>query len=157
MPVAVIAVSMLVMLVLMAPSEASESCMSKTEARQHFGSVHIYRHGLDHCWDAMPARGHRQIPKVQQAIDHTRRDDSISEMLSGDGPVLTPWVEGWANIEPSQYPNIARWIDIVQVAPPSIIERKPEPTVPPRGVVLAAIAIVLILGTIEVLFRCTIS
>jgi hypothetical protein len=48
-------------------------------------------------------------------------------------------------------------IDIVQEAPPSVIERKPEPTVTPLGVVLMAIAVVLMLGTIEVLFCCTIS
>lgn len=48
-------------------------------------------------------------------------------------------------------------IDIVREAPPSIIERKPEPTVTPGGVILLAIAVVLMLGTIEVLFRCTIS
>jgi hypothetical protein len=47
-------------------------------------------------------------------------------------------------------------IDIVRAAPPSIIERKHEPTVTPLGVMLAAIAVVLMLGTIEVLFRCTI-
>jgi hypothetical protein len=45
--VAVIVVSMLMVAT---PSEASQSCMSKTEARQHFGSVHIYWHGQDHCW-----------------------------------------------------------------------------------------------------------
>jgi hypothetical protein len=48
-------------------------------------------------------------------------------------------------------------IDIDREAPPSIIECKPEPTVTPSGVVLVAIAVVLMLGTIEVLFRCTIS
>jgi len=27
------------------PSEASTSCMSKTEAREHFGTVYLYWHG----------------------------------------------------------------------------------------------------------------
>jgi hypothetical protein len=58
MRVAVIVVSMLAV---STPSEASKSCMSKTEARQHFGPVHIYWHGPDHCWDATPTRGTRQI------------------------------------------------------------------------------------------------
>ena len=35
-------------------SEASTSCMSKTEARQHFGTVYLYWHGPEHCWDASP-------------------------------------------------------------------------------------------------------
>jgi hypothetical protein len=55
MPIAVIAGSILVMLAGITPSAASQSCMSKTEARQHFGSLHIYWRGLDHCWDATPA------------------------------------------------------------------------------------------------------
>ena len=42
MRVAVIVVSMLMVAT---PSAASQSCMSKTEARQHFGSMHIYWHG----------------------------------------------------------------------------------------------------------------
>jgi hypothetical protein len=167
MPIAVIAVSMLVMLVVATPSEASQSCMSKTEARQRFGSVHIYWHGPDHCWDATPTRRHHQINKVQrkiqihevqEKIDQPNWHDSMSEMLPDDEPVQTPWVDRWANIEPSQPPIVARWVDIVQVAPPPIIERKPEPMVTPRGVllVLVFIAIVLTLATIEVLFRCTI-
>jgi hypothetical protein len=167
MPIAVIAVSMLVMLVVATPSEASQSCMSKTEARQRFGSVHIYWHGPDHCWDATPTRRYHQINKVQrkiqihevqEKIDQPNWHDSMSEMLPDDEPVQTPWVDRWANIEPSQPPIVARWVDIVQAAPPPIIERKPEPMVAPRGVmlVLVFIAIVLTLATIEVLFRCTI-
>jgi hypothetical protein len=52
---------------------------------------------------------------------------------------------------------LARWVDIVQVAQPPITERKPEPMVTPRGMAwLVFIAIVLMLTTIEVLFRGTI-
>jgi hypothetical protein len=167
MPIAVIAVSMLVMLMVTTPSEASQSCMSKTEARQHFGSVHIYWHGRDHCWDATPTRRRHQINKVQrkiqiyevqEKIEQPKWHDSMSEMLPDDKPVQTPWVDRWTNIEPPQPPIVARWVDIVQVAQPPLIERKPEPMVMPRGVVLVLvfIAIVLTLGTIEVLFRCRI-
>jgi hypothetical protein len=39
-------------------SEASTSCMSKTEARQHFGTVYLYWHGPEHCWDTTPTRLH---------------------------------------------------------------------------------------------------
>jgi hypothetical protein len=163
MPIAVIAVSMLVMLMVATPSEASRSCMSKTEARQLFGSVHIYWNGRDHCWDATPTRRHHQINQVQrklqihevhEKIDQPNWHDSMSEMLLDDEPVQTPGVDRWANIEAP----IASWVNIVQVAQPPLIERKPEPMVMPRGVVLVLmfIAIVLTLGTIEVLFRCTI-
>ena len=135
MPGVVITASMLVSLVLMGPSEASQPCVSRTDARQHSGSVHLYRHGRYHCWDAVPRRGNHQIHGVQRAIEQPRPDDSVPEMS----------------------PDDARWIDIDPVTPPSIIERKPEPADLPRGVLLVAIAIVVTLGTIETLFRCTIS
>src|ERR1700704_2908644 len=101
MPIAVIAVSMFVMLVVTTPSEASQSCMSKTEARQHFGSVHIYWHGKDHCWDATPSRRHHQrdatptrrhhqiIHKVQQKIDEPKWHEAMSEMSLDKEPVQT--------------------------------------------------------------------
>jgi hypothetical protein len=165
MPIAVIAVSILVVLVVTTPSEASQSCMSKAEARQHFGSVHIYWHGRDHCWGATPIRRHHQINEVQrkiriqevrEKIDQPNWHDSMSKMLPDDEPVQTPWVDRWVNIEPSEPPILARWVDIVQPAPKPVIERKPEPMVRPLGVVLVFLAIVLTLATIEVLFRCTI-
>jgi hypothetical protein len=166
MRVAVIVVSMLVVAT---PSEASKSCMSKTEARQHFGSVHIYWHGPDHCWDATATRRH-QIHKVQRKNDQSKWHNALSEMLADDEPVRTlgvqtsqqhrndpavagaPWVDRWVDIEPSQ-PLGARWVDIVQVAPPPIADRKPEPMVRPRDAVLVLIAIILMLAIIEVLFR----
>jgi hypothetical protein len=159
MPIVVIAVSMLLMLVVATPSEASQSCMSRTEGRQHFGSVHIW-YGRDHCWDATPTRRRDQINKVQQKIQSREVQEkidqpnqpSMSEILPDDEPERTPWVARWANIESP----IASWVDIVQVAPPPIVERQPEPTVTPHGVELVFFAIILTLGTIEVLFRCTI-
>ena len=153
------------------PSEASTSCMSKTEAREHFGTVYLYWHGPEHCWDATqirrhhqihndrdatPTRRHYQIHKARQEIDQPKWYASMSEMLPDEEPAQTPWVDRWVDIEPPQLPIVARWVDIVQVAPPPIIERKQEPMVTPRGVVLVFLAIVLMLGTIEVLFRCTI-
>ena len=106
MRVAMIVVSMLVVIT---PSEASKSCMSKTEARQHFGSVHIYWHGADHCWDATLASRYPHINKVQQKIQiHEVREktaqadwhDSLLKMLPDQDPVQTPWLDRWADIEP---------------------------------------------------------
>jgi hypothetical protein len=147
-----VAVIVVLLMVLTTPSEASKSCMTKTEARQRFGSVHIYWHGEGHCWDAIPTRRHHQIRKVQQKIDEPKWHESMSEMLPDEEPVQTPWVDRWVDIEPPQLPIVARWVDIVQVAPPSIIERKPEPMVTPRGVVMVIIAIALALAIVEVLF-----
>jgi hypothetical protein len=149
-----------VLLAVATPSEASRSCMSKTEARQHFGSVHIFWHGKDHCWNATPTRRHHrrdatlkrrhhQIRKVQQKLDEPKWALAMSEMRDEE-PVQTPWVDRWVDIQPPQFPIVARRIDSVQVVPPPIIE--PEPMVTPRGVVMVIIAIVLTLATVEVLF-----
>jgi hypothetical protein len=170
MRIGVIVVSMLV---LTAPSEASESCMTKTEARQHFGSVHIYWHGKDHCWDATPGRRHGRIhtvrqkdhldtvqQTVQQKIHQPSWHDSMSEMLPDEAPVRTPWVAPEAavrtpwvapqvDIEPPQLSMAERWVDIAQVAPPRIV-RKPEPMVTPRGMVMVIIFITLTLAIVMI-------
>jgi hypothetical protein len=139
--------------VLTTPSEASKSCMSKTEARQHFGSVHIYWHGPEHCWDATPTRRHHQVQRVQRKNDQPKWQDkwqdSMSEMLPDEKPVPTPWVNRWVDIEPP--PIVSRWVDITQVTPLPVIS-KPEPMVTPRGVVMVIITIVLTLVIVEILF-----
>ena len=153
-----VAVIVLFLSVLTTPSEASTSCMTQTEARQHFGPVHIYWHGRDHCWGATRTRLPHQINRVQrkierhevqEKIDQPNWHNSMSEMLPDDQPVQTPWIDRWANIEPSKPP-------IVQVAPLPIVERKQEPMVSPRSVVavvLVFLPLVLMIWTIEVLFR----
>lgn len=74
MRVLVLAVAMLM---LPTTSEASKSCMSKTEARKHFGLVHIYWHGADHCWDASSTRLHHPlIRKVEHRIDRPGSQDA---------------------------------------------------------------------------------
>jgi hypothetical protein len=127
--------------VLTTPSEASKSCKSKTEARQH-------------CLDATPTRRQRQMHKVRQKIDQPEWRNSMSKMLPDEEPVQTPWVNRWVDIEPAQLPIFGRRVDIVQVSPPPIIERT-EPMVTPRGVMLVIITIVLTLAIVEVLFGGT--
>jgi hypothetical protein len=129
---------------------------------------YIYWHGQDHCWDATPTRRHhriqnvqrnRQVHEVQRKSDQPKWHDSMSEMLPDDQPVRTtvqaPWVDRWVDFEPPQLPIAARWVDIVQVKSPPVIERKPEPVISPRTVMLVfiAIALALTLATIELLFR----
>jgi hypothetical protein len=173
-----VAMIIAVVLVSTTPSEASRSCMTKAEARQHFGSVHIYWHGPKHCWDATPTRRHatRKVPRktptreVKRKIDQPKWRDSISEMLAASDPmqsigtssdargygndgavVATRWIDRWTDIE--SLPLAARWVDIAQVERSPIIERKAERLVGPFGVVLVFIVfIVLALGTIEMLF-----
>ena len=140
-----VAVFVVLALVVSTPSEASQSCMTKTEARGHFGSVHIYWHGRDHCWDATPIRRYhrhhrahqvRQIRKVQQKIDAPKWFESMSEMLpdeeSTEESAKTSWTDRWVEIEPSQ----RRIVDTAKAAPPAVIERRPEPMLTPRGVVM---------------------
>jgi hypothetical protein len=167
-----------VVLMSITPSEASKSCMTKAEARQHFGSVHIYWHGPNRCWDATPSRRHatrkiqRKTPtrEVKQKIDQPKWRDSMSELLADSDPVTsiatsadarrygndgavtaTRWVDRWTDIEPSLL--AARWVDIAQVEPPPNTERKAKRSVRPHGMVLVFIVlVVLALATIEVLF-----
>src|ERR1700682_6366801 len=104
------AVSVVSMLVAATPSEASKSCMSKTEARQHYGTVYIYWHGKNHCWDATPPRRYHQITKVQrqvqQKVDQPKWHDSMSKMSPNEEPVQTPWVNRWVRIESPQLPMV---------------------------------------------------
>ena len=153
MRVAVIVVSMLVAAT---PSEASKSCMSKTEARQHFGTVYIYWHGKNHCWDATPPRRYHQISKVQRQVqqkvqrqvDQPKWHDSMSKMSPNEEPVQTPWVNRWVSIESPQLPTVERRVDITQPEPLPI--RKPEPMVTPRGVVMVIIIILLTLAVVMI-------
>src|SRR5882724_11799587 len=147
--------------VLTTASEASKSCMSKTEARRHFGSVHIYWHGTDHCWDATPTNRQHRFRTVRRIVDRPKWHDSMSKMLSDAAPVqaapsvqaaepvqaaappqAAPWGNRWVDIESS--PIDSRWVDIVQVAPPPII-RNVEPMVTSRGVVMVMVIIIITL------------
>lgn len=152
------------MLLAAMPSHASKSCMSKTEARQHFGLVHIYWHGADHCWDASSGRRQRQaVRKVEPEPDRPTWRDAMSEMIPEDEParLKAPGVD----IEPSQLPLVARWVDIPQVRPgsptpvmsPDVLTRQPKTTVLPRGLtlLLSVMAVAFTLAIVERLFRDT--
>jgi hypothetical protein len=150
-----VAVIVVFALMVATPSEASKSCMSKTEARQHFGSVHIYWHGSGHCWDATSTRRHHQIHQAQhKTIDRSKWHNAMSEMLADGEPASstptkpaaapTPWVNRWVDLE--QSPVVSRWVDIVQVAPPLVIGAS-EPMVTPRGLVMV---IIFITGTLAI-------
>jgi hypothetical protein len=140
--------------VLATPSEASKSCMSKTEARQQFGSVWLYWHGKDHCWDATPTHRYREIRKVQQNVDRPKWRDAMSKMLpdaepmQAAAPVQTPWVNRWVDIEP-RLPIVERGIDNSQLDPLPVI-RKPEPMVTARVVVTVVVVITLMLAIVMI-------
>jgi hypothetical protein len=159
--VAVIVVSVLVVTT---PSEASKSCMSKTEARQHFGSVHIYWHGKEHCWDATPTRRRQhRINNVQRKLDQPKWRETMSLLPKEEPAILkeepailpkeepvTRWIDRWVDTEPP--PIASRWVDIVQVAPSPII-RKSEPLVTLRDIVIVIIVVGVTLAIVMVFER----
>ncbi|WP_407181259.1 hypothetical protein [Bradyrhizobium sp. STM 3562] len=174
MRVAVIVVSLLVV---GTPSHASDSCMSKAEARQHFGSVHIYWHGPDHCWDATPTR-HRIARRSQSRTDRPVQREAVepkwreamSEMLSDPAPAQAHSAHAsWApdtSETASDAPDWRdRWVDIAQVAPPragytavttseaASTERKIEPMVTPGVVILVLPTLILVLISAELVLR----
>jgi hypothetical protein len=146
--------------------------MSKSEARQHFGSLHIYWHGPNHCWDATPGRN-RQVRNNQSNADrqvqrggrHSDWRQAMSEMLPGDGPVEVPGAQIAASAAAVGASWLDRWIDIVPVVPQLRAESGPSATSPALAsepessgmphivVVLAFFAFLLIFATIEILFR----
>src|SRR5580704_6832164 len=173
-----VAVIVVTVLAVTTPSEASQSCMSKAEARQHFGAVHIYWHGPDHCWDATASR-HRQIQVRQKSpIQEVQRQselkwqDAMSAMVPDDGAVRslrtrtpsgiehqgddpaieTSWIDRWVDIGSSQSPLVARRVRAVQISPPPVSELNSVLMVSTHDMlVLAFIAFVLSLGTVGVL------
>src|SRR6266700_2782045 len=149
MRVAVFVVFVAFVPVLATPSEASRSCMTKTEARQHFGSVHLYWHGAGHCWDATSISGHHRVHQVRRKISPPRWRESMLKTLPDEEPVQKTWVNRWVDIESP--PIVSRWVDIAQVTPTPVIEAKSEPMVTLRGVMMVVIAITLTLAIVEFL------
>jgi hypothetical protein len=169
-----VAVIIAVVLASTTPSQASKSCMTKTEARQHFGSVHIYWHGPNRCWDATPTRRHanRKVREktptreVKQKIDQPKwRDstwrDSMSEMLADSDAVQSigtsadaPRYGTDSAVAATQWidrwtniepsPLAARWVDIARLEQPPIVKPKAERAVRPHGTVLLFILIVVL-------------
>jgi hypothetical protein len=112
-----VAVSFALMLILVTPSGASESCMSLIEARQHFGLVHIYWHGADHCWDASPGRQQRRVVHTAAPKPDQRKwRDAMSEMVPDAQVAQMLWLDRWVDIKPSELPLALRWVDIPRQA-----------------------------------------
>jgi hypothetical protein len=50
--------------------------MTRTEARQHYGSAHLYWHGADHCWNETAVRRHHRIHYVREKSTHHVREQA---------------------------------------------------------------------------------
>jgi hypothetical protein len=78
------------MLVTAGPSRASETCMSRAEARQRFSTSYLYWHGADHCWDATPPG---RSPQAQRNADPPKVRRSVPQVLTEPrtvGPLAPP-------------------------------------------------------------------
>ena len=71
-----VAVVVVFVSILATASEASTSCMTRTEARRHFGSAHLYWHGADHCWNETAVRRHHRIHYVREKSTHHVREQA---------------------------------------------------------------------------------
>ena len=86
-----------------------------------------------------------RAPKSLDVEYREKHDDSVNG---------TPWADRWVVIEPLQSPIVARRVHLIQVSPTPVIEHKSAPMVAPHDVVvLAFIAFILTLGTIEAIYR----
>jgi hypothetical protein len=168
-----VAVIVVLMTVVATPSQASKSCMSKTEARAAFRTAHLYWHGPDHCWDATPTRRHQvqvrriqkeSVRRVQRQEDPPKWRDAMSRMLAEEDPVQTPTARTTEDYQgggagPAGAVWSDRWVDVAQVVSPDLVEPKPvpivksEPAVTPRNVILIFFAFAMTFVIIEVLFR----
>ena len=111
-----VAVFCALILMVATPSEASESCRSMTEARGHFGMVHIYWHGPNRCWDASSGRHQRRISHlVTSKSDQRKWRDAMSEMVP-DARVAS---ENSPDAQLTQILWLDRWTDINRQHRPS--------------------------------------
>jgi hypothetical protein len=143
MRVTVFVVSLLVMV---SPSRASESCMTMSEAREHFVSAHIYWHGANHCWDTTPSRSRqaegiraktsRQAPQEtqehNQEQNHERNQepkwpDAMAAMLPADWPSARPHAAGPSQGDGENRDAVVvganwldRWVDVAQIVPQAV-------------------------------------
>jgi len=163
MPTALIALSMLIVLLSGSRSDAATWCMTKMEARRLFGSVHLYRHGPDHCWDATPKRQWRQMHRVRKLTTQPKWHDAMSDISAGKKtpvqiPAAGPWLARGVDIAPSELPMFAhRSIDFDPTEAAETPERRSNSTLPPHLLLLLAIgiAVATMLVIIECLFRRT--
>lgn len=140
MRVAVIIVSIVV---LTTPSFASDACMTKAEARQHFATSHLYWHGPDHCWDAnldrrrstrsIQQKANEQVraPRWREALSELRLDPPNQPDLSSNQPDTAHGAQPNETMNSAPAPGKAwsdRWVNVVQVVPVLAV-RAPTPTV----------------------------
>src|SRR5450631_3947048 len=157
--------------ILATASEASTSCMTRTEARRHFGSAHLYWHGADHCWNVTAVRRHHRIHyvreksthHVREQADHQDREKADRQARpkpdhqAAESKIDHPkWHESMSQMlpgdeEPVRPSWVDRWVDIVQAAPADIVAAESEPMITPRSVMMVITVLTLTLAIVEFL------
>src|SRR3569833_1201980 len=130
--------------VLTAPVPASAACMSIGEARQHYGSVHLYWHGSNHCWDASPGRRRDAATTRRHAREHERPKarepkwrEARSELVADNEPARAAQDRAAQAVAAADTPPIRiapvkvvsiladwteRWVDLEQVVPARLLK-----------------------------------
>jgi hypothetical protein len=153
MRIAMVAVAIVVV---SSSSHASPSCMTQAEARQKFGTAHLYWHGPGHCWDATPSRRRlaqrAKTPERQQVerdavqekkppqeakptrwAHEPRWREAMSKMLSDDVAAVRSPARAQADSEPVEAPSTRwrdRWVDVAQRVPPIVDKSEPADLTP---------------------------
>jgi hypothetical protein len=135
-----VAVFVVSILVVATSSYASDSCMTKGEARSHFATSYLYWHGPGHCWDANSGR--RQLIRNQQKSNEVvRKEDrepkwleAHSQLLSSNEAPSAPTSQPSKTYETSHETAVGgpwsdRWVDITHPAPPTL-DARPSDTSP---------------------------
>jgi len=129
-----VALILVVVATMTTPSQASPSCMNKGEARHHFGSVHIYWHGSNHCWDATPTAKRRHVARVErQTAPRKLQNEQPPNWRDARSEMLAAARSSEASVEPDESPAPSmtkpswseRWVDVAQVGPVSLPESVP--------------------------------
>jgi len=95
-----VAVAIALTMLAASSSHASQSCMTKDEARSHFATTYLYWHGPDRCWDASPCRP-QPVRNIQQRNVQSVRGqgrepnwrEARSEVLSADTASAVPQLQ----------------------------------------------------------------
>jgi len=175
MRVAVIVVSMLV---ISTSSYASDSCLTKDEARKHFATSYLYWHGSGHCWDAHSGRLRSESNIRQKSKEEVRKEGSEpnwreahSQVLSPNATLSAPQSQPSkgheATRETSEGAALSqRWVDIAQVVPsfdaqdrdhPELAvgasARSSGPSIAAGGIILIFLGSIVVIAVIEFLRR----
>jgi hypothetical protein len=147
-----------------------DHCWDATPSRHH-GIHGVRRHTPSREAERkrdQPDNDQSQLDKASKP-DQSKWRDSMSAMLpdadqplraardaradAADNAATGTLAPSDRDVNAAPSPIASRWVDIVQVVPPPVIESKPEPSGTPSGMMLLLIAVVLTMGTVVVLFR----